>query len=291
MKLLFRICFFILLPIILIVGLTLIITGAEPRGMVLAIGIPSILVGYFIIWFIMPDKKKEDQSNTVEQSDKQLSALNEIEVAEDTASNAAELSGKEKEQAALNAINSSKYYSSQMKMAEYEARHVKEGMKNATPKGMAFGIIYFLFLVADAVAATVLFIKHIFIGAIICAAIFAVVIIATLITVVVIESMSLNANISKAKKFVCGEIKSCIMSSTRSVKTNSNVRVRGVVYRVVVKAEDGAQYTAYSRRFYEKGEPVLLAIIGLKLAKIVEENNLENQTNTLENQNDKDDRL
>ncbi len=69
MKIFFRLCFFIFLPIILIVGLSLIFTGVDTRGMVLAIGVPSILVGYFIVWFIAPDKNKEAQSS-VEQTEK-----------------------------------------------------------------------------------------------------------------------------------------------------------------------------------------------------------------------------
>ena len=100
----------------------------------------------------------------------------------------------------INAINSSSRFESRMRMWEYEAAHVAEGMKNAPKWGIALGLTFFFLLVADVVVATVLAIKEIFVGTIICAALFAVVIITLLIVMSVRRARATNGDISKAKK-------------------------------------------------------------------------------------------
>lgn len=184
-----------------------------------------------------------------------------------------ELSQREREQNALNAINGSERFASRANMANYEMQHVREGMRNAPKWGIAVGITSFLLLVADLIIATILLIKGIWVGAIVCVALFASVIIVALISTAVSRAIAMNGNISRAKKIIEGKVKTCFTSGTTTVKSGRNaqtVRVTGVIYRVVVIA-DGKEYGAFSRRFYETDEKVTVAVMGKKRAKIVTE--------------------
>ena len=189
-----------------------------------------------------------------------------------------ELSQREREENALNAINDSERFESRANMANYEMQHVREGMRNAPKMGIVIGITSFLLLVADLIVATVLLIKGILVGAIVCAALFGGVIIIALISTVVSRAIAMNGNISRAKKIIEGNVKTCFMSDTTTVKTDGShsqtVRVTGVTYRVVVIA-DGKEYGAFSRQFYETDEKVTIAVMGKKRAKIVDKTELD----------------
>lgn len=135
------------------------------------------------------------------------------------------------------------------------------------------GIGIFLLLVADVVVATMLGIKGIFVGTIICAVLFAGFCITALIVMSVTRARAMNGDIRKAKKITEGKIKSCsIIGMTETGIRHCNgktVRIKGVTYRVIVIA-DGVEYGAYSKQFYETGEDVAVAVMGKKRAKIVE---------------------
>lgn len=185
-----------------------------------------------------------------------------------------ELSQREREQNALNAINDSEQFVSRVNMANYEMQHVREGMRNAPKMGIVIGITSFLLLVADLIIATVLLIKGIWIGAIVCAALFGDVIIIAFISTAVSRAIAMNGNISRAKKIIEGKVKTCFTSGTTTVKSGGShgqrLRVTGVTYRVVVSA-DGKEYGAFSKRFYETDETITVAVMGKKRAKIVDE--------------------
>lgn len=185
-------------------------------------------------------------------------------------------SQREREQNAINAVNNSRHYASRVNMAQYEMQHVMEGMKNAPKAGIVFGLLSFFLLVADLIVATVLLINNIWVGAIVCAALFGGILITALIVAVVKRAIAMSGDISKAKKITDGKVKTCIMSSTTIVKSgrSESVRISGVVYRVVVSADDG-DYVAYSKQFYETDEKVTIAVMGKKRAKIVDETELE----------------
>ncbi|MDE7265740.1 MAG: hypothetical protein K2N52_05655, partial [Clostridia bacterium] len=238
MKIIVRLSFLVLIPII--VGLALALSGYSAGAWILAIGTPAVMIALVIAGIIMLMKgklfKKEQDEQTEEKS------------------GADELTEREKEQAAINKVNNSRFYKSKFALAEYEANQILEATKQTSKKGFAMGIIFFILLVADAITATVLLINHIWIGAIVCAALFGVTIIAILITVVIRQAMSMHGDIRKAKRIVGGKVKSCVMSSMVTSKAAVNsVRINSVVYRVVLIA-DGGEYVAFSRRFYETEE-------------------------------------
>lgn len=188
---------------------------------------------------------------------------------------------REREQNALAAVNGTHGGASRAALGNYEADHIAEGMKHAPKWGLPVGLVCFFSLVALLVAATVLLIKRIFVGAIVCAAIVGVVLIATFIVMAVSRAKATNGDISKAKKITTGKVKACFMVGMAETRTrwrrNSNaetVRVHGVTYRVIVIAED-KEYRAFSKKFYETSEEVTVAIMSKTRAKIVEEANEE----------------
>ncbi|MDE6001770.1 MAG: hypothetical protein K2G96_05585, partial [Clostridia bacterium] len=118
---------------------------------------------------------------------------------------------------------------------------------------------------------------------IVCAALFGAKIIIILITVAIKQRIAMHGDISKADKFVCGKVNSCVLSSMRTTKSvTPTVRVNSVVYRVVVGTED-AVYATYSKQFYETDEKVVLAVTGKKRAKLIQEADLENQSEEIKN--------
>lgn len=255
MKIISRLSFLILIPII--VGLALVLSGNNAGSLVLAIGIPGTFLALLLLWFILPDSKKEKGIYHDELSEQDQIASRNIKESKYTQSNNVEQSKKGKEQLALNEIN--------------EARNVAEAMKHASPKGIAIGLIFFFLLVLDAILGTVFVIKHIFVGGIICAVAFAVAVITILTTALIREK-----KYKQSKKIVVGQVKSCFMSSMGSMKSGSTGRVAQVVYTVIITS-DGVDYTASSKLFYKSGDSVVIAIMSRKSAKIVDINNLENQ--------------
>ena len=243
--------------------------------LVLEAGVPGviiILVIAVLIWKFHGVRKAEPDTSAADKT-------------HDDETNEQAPSQIEHEQNAINAVNSTNYMSSRVKLAEYEAAHVAEGMKHAPKWGMPVGIGIFLLLVADIVGATVLAIKGIFVGTIICAALFAGVVITGLIVMSVSRAKAMNGDISKAKKITEGKVKACFMIGTTTTRTGGNhryqstngrtVRIHGVTYRVIVIA-DGKEYGTFSKRFYETGENVTVAVMSKNRAKIVEPAELEN---------------
>lgn len=195
---------------------------------------------------------------------------------------------KSQDENAINAVNGSSRYESRVNMADYEMQSVRSGMKNAPKWGIAVGLTSFFLIVADLIAATVLLINRIFVGAIVCAVIFGVVIITAVIVMFVSRARAMNGDISKAQKIIEGKVKACFMIGMATTRTGGNrhqssngqtVRINSVTYRVLVIA-DGEEYGAYSHRFYETDENVTIAVMGKSRAKIVDEAELEKLNET-----------
>ncbi|MDE7453925.1 MAG: hypothetical protein K2N22_05900 [Clostridia bacterium] len=238
-------------------------TLAFTGKIVLEAGVPSvmaILVAALLIWKFRRRKPKTD---TADENGNEA--------------NGETPSQREREQEMINAVNSTYQMASRANMAEYEVESVQEGMKHAPRWGIALGLTFFFSLLALLIAATVLLIKHIFVGAIVCAAIVGVVLISTFIITAVSRARAMNGDIRKAKKITEGTVKACFMIGTATTRTGGmrhspntgTVRIHSVTYRVIVTA-DGEEYGAYSKNFYETGEKVTVAVMGKSRAKIVE---------------------
>ena len=198
------------------------------------------------------------------------------------------LSQKEQEQNMIDAVNSTSRFESRVNMAEYEMQHVAEGMKHAPKWGIALGLTFFFSLVALLIAATVLLIKGVFIGAIVCAGLFGGTLITTFIAMTISRAIAKNGDISKAKKITEGKVKTCYMVGTATTRTGGNryritngetVRINSVTYRVLIDA-DGEEYAAISNDFYETDEIVTIAVMGKKHAKILNQTELKELNNS-----------
>ncbi len=277
----------------LIVGNTTGNSTVTYAGMLsLIAGLPAMMIIFLIVGLILMSTGKlgdgkKPESDTTDTTDTTDAADNKTTIT-DVAREEETPSQREREQNAIDKVNGSSRYESRVNMSEYEIQHVAEGMKNAPKWGVAVGLTSFFLLVADIIAATVLLINRIFIGAIVCAALFGVVIITAFTVVAVSRAKALNGDISKAKKITEGKVKTCYMVGTATTRTDGNcyqssngqtVRVSGVTYRVIVSA-DGEEYAAFSKQFYETGETVTIAVTGIKRAKIVDEAELEKLNNS-----------
>lgn len=182
-------------------------------------------------------------------------------------------SQKEREQQTIGAVNSTHGYASRAKLATYEMDNIVEGMQHAPKWGLPVGLTCFFSLFALLIVATVLLIKRIFVGAIVCAAIVGVILIATFIIMAVSRAKATNGDIRKAKKITEGKVKACFMVGTAEMRTphghGETVRIQSVTYRVIVVA-DGVEYGAFSKQFYETDQTVTVAVMGKNRAKIVE---------------------
>lgn len=226
-------------------------------------GVMAILVAAVLIWKYRSIKKFKEESAATDEAQAESD-----EAKEETPSQ------REREQNMLNAVNSTRGYASRAKLAEYEMEHVVEGMSHAPKWGLPVGLICFFSLLGLLIAATILLIKRIFVGAIVCAAIVGVTLITTFIVMAVSRARAVNGDISKAKKITEGKVKSCFMVGMAETRTpfghGETVRVQGVTYRVIVVA-DGVEYGAFSNKFYETGETVTVAVMSKNKAKIVED--------------------
>lgn len=229
----------------------------------------------------MSENEPKEVEQTEQPQDESLMAA--VDETQNDDAETATLSQREREQNTINAVNSSHHFESRVNMANYEMQSVMEGMRNAPKWGIVLGLTSFFLLVADLIVATVLLINHIFVGAIVCAAIFGVVIITAVITMIISRARAMNGDIRKAKKITEGKVKTCFMVGTTTMQTGGNrqqrsngktVRLSGVTYRVIVIV-DGEEYGAFSKRFYETHEKVTIAVMGKKRAKIVEDTELE----------------
>ncbi|MDE7158461.1 MAG: hypothetical protein K2N74_02705, partial [Clostridiales bacterium] len=141
-------------------------------------------------------------------------------------------SKREREQNMIDAVNSTSGYASRANMAEYEMDSIAEGMKHAPKWGLPVGLACFFSLVALLVIATVLLIKRIFVGAIVCAAIVGVVLITTFIVMTVSRAKAMNGDIRKAKKITDGKVKACFMIGTATTKSGGIPHGNGRTVRV-----------------------------------------------------------
>ncbi|MDE6614149.1 MAG: hypothetical protein K2K24_01435 [Clostridia bacterium] len=200
----------------------------------------------------------------------------------------------EREQNMIEAVNSASHFESRVNMANYEMQNVREGMKNAPKWGIALGLTFFFLLAADLITATVLLINNIFVGAIVCAVIFVVAIFTAFICTVISRARAMNGDIRNAKKIIKGKVKTCFMASMATTSSGGSqhhqnadtVRINNVTYRVVVSADDGKEYGAFSKQFYKFDEEITIAVMGKRRAKIVESDELE-KYKSLTNDNDR----
>lgn len=279
----------------------------------LVAGVPAVMIVLFIVGLILMLSGKlsdgtaskadtTDTTSTAGEDDDTATAADEANGGEANGGEATEkasgggseektLSQREREQNMINAVNNSSRYESRMKMAEYELQSVAEGMKNAPKWGVVLGLTSFFSLVALLIVATVLLINRIFVGAIICAALFAGIIITVLIVMTISRARAMHDDISKAKRITEGKVKACFMIGTTTMQTGGlrhgngkTVRIADVTYRVIVIA-DGEEYGAFSKRFYETDEKVTIAVMGKKRAKIVKDEELEEITSGEETNN------
>ena len=184
----------------------------------------------------------------------------------------------QREQSMIDAVNNTDYFESRVNMANYEMQSVAEGMRNAPKWGIVLGLTLFFLLAADLITATVLLINSIFVGAIVCLAIFVVAIITAFLATIISRARAMNGDIRKAQKIVEGRVKTCFMVGTSTTKTGgsrgSTMRINGVTYRVIVIAE-GKEYGAFSKQFYKADDQIIIAVMGKRRAKIVEGEELD----------------
>ena len=235
----------------------------------------AILVAVVLVWKYRSVKKSKSETTVTTRDENEQT-----------------LSQREREQNMIDAVNSTSRMASRANMSAYEMDSIVEGMKYAPKWGLPVGLACFFSLFALLIVATVLLIKRIFVGAIVCAAIVGVILITTFIVMTVSRAKATNGDIRKAKKITEGKVKACFMIGTTTMKTggmrNGNggtVRITGVTYRVIVDA-DGEEYGAFSKQFYESGENVTVAVMGRKRAKIVEDDELETIKPELTTDND-----
>ena len=199
----------------------------------------------------------------------------------------------EREQSMINSVNSSSHLESRVNLANYEMQNVREGMRNAPKWGIVLGLTIFFLLAADLITATVLLINKIFVGAIVCAVIFGVVIIMAFICTVISRAKAMNGDIRNAKKIIKGKVKTCFMASMATTRSGGSqhhqnadtARINNVTYRVVISADDGEEYGAFSKQFYKFDEEITIAVMGKRRAKILEGAELE-QYNSSTTDND-----
>ncbi|MDE6275704.1 MAG: hypothetical protein K2M75_04105 [Clostridia bacterium] len=124
-------------------------------------------------------------------------------------------------------------------------------------------IAAFFLLFADLIAATVLVINGIYIGAIVCAAIFGGSIISAIVAVIIKQIIAMRNDIRTAKKITNGKVTRCVMSNMTEYSIE-----------VIV---DGKEYVVSSKDSYEPDDEVMIAIFSKKRARIVaDEKELEN---------------
>lgn len=307
MKKFARYTFLCLIPIVtgvvcFIVGNTIGNSTVTYVGMLaLVAGLPAFMVIFLIVGLILMStgklgnggKSDSDTTNNASNNDDSGRRAYEPEqrenavpsdvtsTADETCDGEAEnkiLLQKEFEQKELNAVNGSSRFESRVHMADYEMRNVAEGMKNAPKWGIAVGVKFFFLLVADLITATVLLIKQIFIGAIVCAALLGIVIITAIIVMSLSRAKAMRGDISKAKKIIEGKVKSCFMIGASTMQTGGNryqsnngktIRIKGITYKVIVIA-DGEEYGILSKQFYGTDEKVAIAVFGKKRAIITD---------------------
>ena len=184
----------------------------------------------------------------------------------------------------IQGINSSKGYENRYREAEFIGNHAARNYANSTIKEKILGWLFLGFLISTIMLAFVFLYLRISIGFIICWCVFVGTIIISGIVKAIIEKISFGSakperkhkDSNKPQKqpiLMCGNVVSCLLSSSTSVSTGErnlySSKITSVVYRVKIAVEDKT-YTAYSNKFYEKGELVLIKVLKRKLVSIID---------------------
>ncbi|MDE7215190.1 MAG: hypothetical protein K2O08_00130 [Clostridia bacterium] len=261
-----------IIPIIIIISIVLLIVGGVNRNdtlfkagtIILTVAIPItmvIMVGVGLV--LMITGKSDDNDNDKTKDDA--------------------ASEREKEYNELKDVNTSYRYDNKVKESKYIARHAAKNYKNSTNKEKVFGWVFLSFLLSNIILTILFGFFNIKLGAIICFSLFVGTIIIAIIVNSIKEKISMSAKVytkSKDREMVCGKVKNCLLSSTRSVgggHGNSTSRITKVVYKVTVTAEE-KDYIAFSEDFYEVDEPVVIAKLGGHRAAIVDIDKLREET-------------
>ena len=162
--------------------------------------------------------------------------------------------------------------------SQQEKQQLLQGIVTPSPVGAIICLVCFLLLVADAITATVLLIKGKYVGCIVCVVILAVVLISGLVISFISNIIAMKGDIRHAKKILCGTVKSCETAGMSNSKSNSSVTTQSLDYKIVATAEDGLDYVAISQQQYETDEPVIIAVMGKKKAKLVTEDDIKRLT-------------
>lgn len=285
----------ILVPIIS--GVAMLVTGGrlgypalEHVGwLMLSVGVPITMLALVVVGLVLLMTGKLDLSDdrakaTATQSDEEdedEETDNGDDGEEDDGEQSDKIdapkSGAEREYEQIAAINSSRGYENKMREAEYMSRHAAENYKNAPKKSKVLGWLFFGFLMTDFLLIIVFAAFRVLIGAAICFCLFGGTILISLAVNVITQKLSMRKHLTDEEidSAIDGEVQSCTMSSSTSTGGRRYTRITSVVYRVTVKAND-REYTAYSKKFYDKGDTVKLVTRGNKrLATIVDPDELE----------------
>ncbi|MDE7455012.1 MAG: hypothetical protein K2M64_04205, partial [Clostridia bacterium] len=259
-----------LIPII--VGLALNIIGGQTDNAqlqrigqaVLSIGVPVTMFVLVVACIVLMSMGKLSDNND-EQNTKQTSEA-------------------EQEYSQIDDVNTSYSYQSHNKKGDYISRHVANNYKNSTVKEKVLGWLFFGFLIGDFALIFVFAVLRNLTGIIVCLSIFAGTILISLIVKVILERTSMLAKYDKRKghKLLDGEVKACLLSSVSSTSVGgsgrrSTTRIKGVIYRVIIVADDGQEYTAYTDNFYETGDVISFFAHGKRRATIVNEDELQDE--------------
>ncbi len=284
-----KISLLVLIP--LIVGITVGAIGGYSGNdslkhignMILSIGVPvtmTVLVGVGIMLMATGKLKDDERGASIADPPKEEFLGDEADGTPDgnankNADGENAQSEAEKEIAEINEINSSYGYDSKVKEAEFIMRHSAENYKNASKKGKIFSTVFLALLLADFAMIVVFAALRMLIPALVCFGIFggSIALAIVITTIVQKASMSLNSRNLSGKNFIGGSVTACLLSSTSSTggtERYSTTRITDVVYRVIITDSKGKEYTAYSRRFYEKGETVVFVAKGKSRASIVD---------------------
>lgn len=283
MKKLRKLSFVIVVPVV--VGIGLIIAGMvtdngafTTAGLITLFGVtPACMVILIIVALILIMMGKIDFHSARMEEERYYDDEPESNTMDGEAFRAdgGENFGAQAEREAIDDINSSRGYESQIKSGEFHARHVVNNFRHSTKKEKILGFLLVVFLLGDAALLVVFGLNEMFVGAIVCFCVFAGTIIALLIGKTVLEKRSKNGGKAlDGAEPINAVVNFCVFSSSASVGGVSSpaaTRINRVTYRVSLRADDGNEYTAYTDNFYEEGESVKIVPVGRKLASIVEE--------------------
>lgn len=206
----------------------------------------------------------DDEWEDVDEDDEQT----DVGSGEDSVSDGA----RKKEYKQLSDINTSRGYDRKLKEAEYTAQHTSNAYKNSSPAQKVLGWLFFGFLITDFFMIMVFAFIGVFVGAIVCFCLFGGTILIALLVTVLRQKISMGLGVSKAKKrnAVDGKVLSCGVASTTTV----NNRVTKVVYLVEMSDGEG-EYSAYTEKYYDRGDNIKFCKIGKKLAMILDKEELD----------------